>query len=93
CMPNRRSRLDIMLNVLLAIKEGVDKPTRIMYATNLSWKPTQNILKNLVRQGLIRELSVEGEKRTKSRYALTEKGQDVIKYFEKAKDLLALDIL
>lgn len=92
-MPNRRSRLDIMLNVLLAIKEGVDKPTRIMYATNLSWKPTQNILKNLVRQGLIRELSVEGEKRTKARYVLTEKGQDVIKYFEKAKDLLAIDIL
>lgn len=92
-MSNRRSRLDIMLNVLLAIKEGVDKPTRIMYATNLSWKPTQNILKNLVRQGLIRELNVDGEKRTKSRYVLTEKGQDVIKYFEKAKDLLALDIL
>lgn len=91
-MPNRRSRLDIMLNVLLAIKEGVDKPTRIMYATNLSWKPTQNILKTLAKQGLVREINMEGEKRTKSRYVLTEKGLDVIKYFEKAKDLLAIDV-
>jgi len=92
-MPNRRSRLDIMLNVLLAVKDGVEKPTRIMYATNLSWKPTQNILNDLVRQGLIRELSSEKEKRTKSRYVLTEKGEEVIRYFEKAKDLLAIDVL
>jgi predicted transcriptional regulator len=93
-MPSRRSRLDIILNILNAVKEGVDKPTRIMYATNLSWKPTQNILENLTRQGLLRDVGGEEGKRTKVRYQLTEKGMDVIRYFDKARDLLALgDIL
>jgi len=90
-MPSRRSRLDIILNILTAVKEGVDKPTRIMYATNLSWKPTQNILETLTRQGLLRDIGGEEGKRTKVRYQLTEKGMDVIRYFDKAKDLIALE--
>ena len=90
-MPSRRSRLDIILNILTAVKEGVDKPTRIMYATNLSWKPTQNILETLRRQGLLSNIGGDEGKRTKVRYQLTEKGMDVIRYFDKAKDLLALE--
>jgi len=37
----RRSRLDIVLAVLSAVGRGVDRPTRIMYASNLSWRPMQ----------------------------------------------------
>ncbi len=47
-MQRRRSKLDIVLIVLGAVRRGMDKPTRIMYAANLSWKPTQKILDNLV---------------------------------------------
>jgi len=31
-LSNRRSRLEIMLTVLGAVHDGVDKPTRIMYS-------------------------------------------------------------
>lgn len=90
-MSRRRSRLDIVLNVLRAIREGTDKPTRIMYATNLSWKPTQDILNTLIEQGLLQELKNEEGRRTKTRYELTEKGQEVVRYFEKAKDLISIE--
>lgn len=90
-MSRRRSRLDIVLNVLSAIKEGVDKPTRIMYAANLSWKPTQRILRSLVQQGLLREIEETSSRRTKKRYEITEKGTNLVRYFERAKDLLVLE--
>lgn len=90
-MPRRRSRLDIVLDVLSSVREGIDKPTRIMYSANLSWKPTQRILRSLVQQGLLREIEDTSSKRTKRRYEITEKGARLVRYFERAKDLLVLE--
>ncbi len=87
----RRSRLDIILSILSAVRDGVDKPTRIMYSTNLSWRPTQNALRFLVQQGLIMEVREGRERRSKVRYRLTEKGVEVVNYFERAKELIALE--
>jgi len=83
--------LDIVLNVLSAVRDGVDKPTRIMYAANLSWKPTQRILRSLVEQEFLREIENSSSKRTKKRYEITEKGVNLVRYFERAKDLLVLE--
>lgn len=83
--------MDIILSILSAVRDGVDKPTRIMYATNLSWRPTQNILRLLVNQGLLMEVRDGRERRSKVRYRLTEKGYEVVNYFEKAKDLIILE--
>lgn len=90
-LSRRRSRLDIILSVLSAVRDGVDKPTRIMYATNLSWRPTQSVLRFLVQQGLLVEVREGRERRSKVRYRLTEKGFEVVNYFEKAKDLIVLE--
>ena len=90
-MPRRRSRLDIVLNVLSAVRRGVDKPTRIMYAANLSWRPTQHILSSLVQQGLLREIEDTGSRKTKRRYEITEKGAKVVQYFDRAKDLITIE--
>jgi len=90
-MSPRRSQLEIRLNILSAVKDGVDKPTRIMYAANMSWKPVQRILSHLVEQGLL-EVRINTESRqSKKRYALTDKGANVIDYFEKAKEILPLE--
>jgi predicted transcriptional regulator len=90
-MSPRRSQLEIRLNILSAVKDGVDKPTRIMYAANMSWKPVQRILSHLVEQGLL-EVRVNPESRqSKKRYVLTDKGANVIDYFEKAKEILPLE--
>jgi len=90
-MSRRRSRLDIVLKVLSVVRDGVDKPTRIMYAANLSWRPTQRILSSLVQQGLLREIENTGSRRSTKRYEIMEKGASVVNYFERAKGLLEVE--
>jgi predicted transcriptional regulator len=90
-MSPRRSQLEIRLNILSAVKDGVDKPTRIMYAANMSWKPVQKILSHLVEQGLLEVRMNTESRQSKKRYALTDKGANVIDYFEKAKEILPLE--
>ena len=87
-MSERRSKLEIMLKVLKAIRDGETKPTRIMYAANMSWNPTQQVLKKLVGEDLIRVTEKPGSKRAKKRYGLTEKGSNVLRYFEGARALV-----
>lgn len=88
-MTNRRSKLEIYIDILEEIRNGVIIPTRIMYGANLSWKPLQQILKSLVTQELIIEyMAEERDKRTKKAYKLTEKGLNVLRYFSKAKELV-----
>jgi predicted transcriptional regulator len=90
-MSPRRSKLEIRLKILDVVRGGVDKPTRIMYASNLSWKPTQRILKQLIEQGLIREVRNDDYVKSRRRYEITEKGIAVLEYFDKAKELLPID--
>ena len=92
-MQHRRSKLDIALIVLGAVQRGMDKPTRIMYAANLSWKPTQRILDNLVEQQLLDVEVEKSAKRMKKRYTITEKGITVLEYFEKAQALVDISAL
>lgn len=88
-MSGRRSRFEIYVDVLAEIKGGTIKPTKIMYGANLSWKPLQKILENLVTQGLIVEIRRGGkDKRTKVEYGITEKGENVLRYYKKAKSLI-----
>jgi len=87
----RRSKLDITLSVLSSVKDGLDKPTRIMYASNLAWKPTRRILASLVGQGLLREILVSGSGRSRVRYEITEKGLNVLDYFRGAEALLDVE--
>jgi len=91
-MPSRRSKFEVYIDILDEIKSGTGIPTRIMYGANLSWKPLKQILKTLTAQGLINERSMDdGDKRTKKAYAITEKGENVLKYFKRAKGLMELE--
>ena len=88
-MSARRSKFEIYIDILSEIKNGVNIPTRIMYSANLSWKPLCLMLDSLVNQGLIEDFyNDEGDKRTKVYYQITEKGDNVLRYFNRAKDLL-----
>jgi len=92
-MTRRRSKLEIYLDVLRVIEEGVHKPTRIMYGANLSWKPLQQVLRSLLDQGLIIEIDVSdgGDKRTTKHYEITQKGENVLRYFDRARRLIELE--
>ncbi len=87
-MSNRRSKLEITLDVLKAVRDGVDKPTRIMYVANMSWNPTQELLERLVMEGHLEMTEERTEKRSKKRYVITEKGLNVISYLRGAEALI-----
>jgi len=88
-MSRRRSRLEILLSILSVVRGGKDKPTNITYAANLSWKRTQGMLSDLVEQGLLEMRTASGL--SKRRFTITERGVDVLDYFEKAKEILPRD--
>ena len=90
-MSKRRSRLQITLTILSTILDGVDKPTRIMYAANMSWKPVQSILSHLVEQGLLEKISNTESRQSRIRYQITEKGKRVLEYFENAEEIMPLE--
>ena len=92
-MKNRRSKLELYLDVLKVIKEGTTKPTRIMYGANLSWKLLQGVLSSMVDQDLLEEIdmSESRDKRTSTVYRVTSKGDSVIRYFEQARRLIDVD--
>ncbi len=87
-MASKRSRLDLYLSVLNTVRDGVDKPTRIMYATNMSWRPVQKVFDGLLNQGLLSVVVSEGSGKSRRRYSITEKGISVLNYFEGSKELV-----
>lgn len=88
--PRRRSRLDICLNILRAVRSGVKKPTRIMYAANISWTVLKKILKSLVAAGFLSEIESQGRRRTTRHYEITESGLNILIYLDKGNDFLRL---
>jgi len=84
-MTRKRSNIEIYIDILKAVKSGTHKPTNIMYKCNLAWKPFKQILDSLVENELL-EINQRGKRKT---YQLTEKGNEVLRYFETARALLA----
>jgi predicted transcriptional regulator len=78
---SKRSRLEIYLDILKVLRKGESRPTRIMYQSNLSWKPLMKILDSLMRQEIV-ETSQDNFHNV---YRLTKKGVDVLEYFENAE--------
>jgi predicted transcriptional regulator len=90
-MSIRRSKFEIYMDTLAAIRGGTVTPTRIMYRANLSWEPLKQIFETLTAQGLIVERSMADDKRTRKVYALTEKGENMLNYFGRAKALMGVN--
>jgi predicted transcriptional regulator len=72
----RRSRLEIYFDVLKVIDNGTDKPTRIMYETNLSWTSVCSVFDALINSEFIRA----EKKKTSTRYYITVKGKNALSY-------------
>ncbi len=85
-MTAKRAKLEIYLDVLRVIKKGTNKPTRIMYKTNLSWKPLMKVLGSLVEQDLV----LSKKEGNHSIYEITEKGKNILRYFSKAMESIQI---
>ena len=86
-MTSKRSKLEIYLDVLKTIRKGTCKPTRIMYLTNLSWKPLMEVLDSLTAQDLI-AMREHGDRK---RYDITEKGSNVLGYMSKVMETIKIE--
>jgi predicted transcriptional regulator len=75
----RRSLLQVRMEILRVVMTGFGKPTQIMYKSNISWVVLQSQLNAFVAGGLLTVVTY-GSRR---RYAITEKGIDMVKSYEK----------
>lgn len=89
-MSSRRSRLELIFDILLAItdKGGRIKPTHLMYKSNLSHKLLQGYLDELLDKELVAviEEAAKKKKTTPSRMVhITDKGIEFVAEFRKMR--------
>ena len=88
----RRSKMEMYVDILKVLAQnGPLKLTHIMYKANVNCSVLKENLDFLITQNLIEE-QIQQKKRnkTKIRYAVTERGRTVIKYFNEVN--IALQI-
>jgi predicted transcriptional regulator len=74
----RRSDLEMRLDVLRAIAQGAEGPTRIMYIANLSWNTLDTIIVKLCHEEFISWKEESGHRR----YRLTNQGSLLMRRYE-----------
>ena len=89
----RRSKLELILDVLEAIMTGTEKPTRIMYEANLSWKLLNEVLSSLTHQDLLDEIDATStrDRRTSRLYRIMGKGESVVRYYRGVQRLIKVE--
>jgi predicted transcriptional regulator len=73
--------MQVELDILRVINEGIDRPTRIMYRTNLSWSVMQSFLTILESRGLVQTKKENG----RTIYSLTDKGNNLLLTYDSVK--------
>ena len=63
----------------------------MMYGTNLSWPAFNQILETLISQGLLAEIEEARDKRSRTRYMVTEKGEKFLEYLGLALNSVNLE--
>lgn len=78
-MVKKRERLDVIKDILMAIRENRNiKPTRLLYASNLSPQMFKEYVNELIEKGFIKLDVDEEEKKT---FSLTKKGNDFLEEY------------
>jgi len=88
----RRSKMEMYIDILKVMAQnGPMKLTHVMYKANVNCSVLKQNLDFLLQQNLIEEqITVKKRNKTKVRYAITEKGRTVIKYFNEVNRALQL---
>ena len=83
----RRSQIELCIDVLRAICNGRKVPSRIVCAANLSYDRVMCCIDFLVNQGLV-EITA-GDRKL---YSVTERGRDVMRYFDEVESIFCEDV-
>lgn len=82
----RRSKLEVLLDIMDVVSEGNTGPTKIMYQSNISWQTLQESLDILLSNGLL----FEGSDNLRKFYRLTEKGFRVLNQYRGLREDLSV---
>ncbi len=89
-MATRRSRLELVFDILLAIQNrgGKIKPTHLMYKSNLSHKLLNGYLEELVQKELVmlEEEAVKKKRRPLKLVKITDKGLAFLAEFRRMRE-------
>ena len=79
----RRSKMEMYIDILKVMAQnGPMKLTHVMYKANVNCNVLKKTLDFLIQQNLIEEkILIKKRNKIKTRYAITDKGRTVIKYF------------
>ena len=91
-MTRKRSRLQMLTDVLRVIEKGTSKPTRIMYKSNLSWHSLKGILEKLMEDELVTSEEARRGRCVCRTYVITEKGTAVITLYRDLRSLLRWNV-
>lgn len=84
-MKKKRERLDIVNDILHAIRKNKEiKPTRLLYASNLSPQAFKEYINELIIKKFIK-LEVSDEKKM---FSITTKGNDFLEQYKKMKNFV-----
>ena len=88
----RRSKMEMYIDILKVMAQhGPLKLTHIMYKANVNCSVLKQNLDFLIQQNLIEEqITQKRRNKTKIRYAITERGRTVIKYFNEVNVALQI---
>ena len=84
--------MEMYIDILKVMAQnGPMKLTHVMYKANVNCSVLKENLDFLLQQNLIEEqITVKKRNKTKVRYAITEKGRTVIKYFNEVNRVLQI---
>ena len=88
----RRSKMEMYIDILKVMAQnGPMKLTHIMYKANVNCNVLKENLSFLLQQNLIEEqIKIKRRNKTKVRYAITERGRTIIKYFNEVNKALQI---
>ncbi len=85
-MARKRERLDVIKDILKSIRNNRNiKPTRLLYASNLSPQMFKEYINELISKGFIKLDIDEKEKKT---FSLTRKGNDFLEEYRVIEDFI-----
>lgn len=85
-MAKKRERLDVIRDILKAIRENRQiKPTRLLYASNLSPQMFKEYINELIGKGFI---NLDIDKKEKKTFSLTKKGQEFLQEYKVIENLI-----
>jgi predicted transcriptional regulator len=92
-MGKRRTRADLLCEVLESIDSGIKKPTHILYNTKVSWTVLQQMLDLLQERKYIEKHQLS-KNSTKSRvnYSLTDEGKDILANMQYLRNTLQINV-